>query len=208
MTLGLKKTILAILSFAFIIISCRNRINWKNLSEADLENFRKEFNLPKEKTFRLDTNYIQYLFSLDTAKYGTEIQNHYQPLQASYYDNTGTLISFHTNCYASAGIPDDSDFNWNHQNAFASFVPKTVAPVDSILPLNKQLSFIKTFEYKPIDTTGFAAFDYTVIVYWSKHYLGVKNSKSLIKIVSDNTALAGNKKVNVIYVNSENILYY
>ena len=208
MTLGLNKAILALLSFVLILISCKHRITWKNLSEADLENFRKEFNLPKEKTFRLDTNYFRYIFSLDTTKYAAEIHNHYQPLQATYYDNAGRLISFHINCYASPGIPDDSDFNWNQQNAFASFVPRTVAPVDSILPLNKHLSFIKTFEYKPIDTTGFATFDYTVIVYWSKHYFGVKNSKNLIKIVSDNAALAGNKKVNVIYVNSENILYY
>ena len=206
--MGLKTTILAILSFILIIISCRHRINWKYLSAADLENLRKEFNLPKEKTFRLDTNYFRYLFSLDTTKNAVEIHDHYQPLQATYYDNAGRLISFHINCYASAGLPDDSDFNWNQQNVFASFVPSTTAPVDCILPLNKHLSFIKTFDYKSIDTIGFAAFDYTVIVYWSKHYFGVKNSKNLIKVVSDNVALAGNKKVNVIYVNSENILYY
>ena len=208
MTLRLNKTILTICSFVVLISSCRHRINWKYLSRDDLEIFRKEFNLPKEKTFRLDTNYTRYLFSFDTTKYGAEIHNHYQPLQATYYDNTRRLISFHINCYASAGVPDDPDFNWNQQNAFASFVPRTVAPADSILPLDKHLTFIKTFDYKSIDTTGFAAFDYTVIVYWSKHYFGVKNSKNLIKIVSDNAALAGNKKVNVIYVNSENILYY
>jgi len=208
LTLGLKTTILAILSFILIIISCRHRINWKYPSAADLENFRKEFNLPKEKTFRLDTNYIRYLFSFDTTRYADQIKNHYQPIQALYYDKYGSLVSFHINCYAAVGIANNSDFNWNQQNVFASFVPRTTAPVDSVLPLNKHLSFIKTFDYKSIDTIGFAAFDYTVIVYWSKHYFGVKNSKNLIRIVSHNVALAGNKKVNVIYVNSENILYY
>lgn len=206
--MGLKKIIFIVLSFVLFIISCRNRVNWKYLSQEDLGNFRKEFNLPEERTFRLDTNYILYLFSLDTAKYADEIQNHYQPLQATYYDNTGRLISFHINCYASAGVPEGSAFNWNQQNAFASFVPRTVTPVDTILPLNKHLSFIKTFDYKPIDTTGFATFDYTVIVYWSKHYFGAQNCKNLIKIVSDNVTLAGATKVNVIYVNSENIMYY
>lgn len=206
--MGLKKTILPILPLLLIIVSCRHSTNWRSLSQADLENFRKEFNLPKEKTFRLDTNYVRYLFSLDTTKYAAEIHNHYQPLQATYYDNAGRLISFHINCYASSDGSNNEDFNWNQQNAFASFVPRTVAPVDSILSLYKHLSFIKTFDYKPIDTTGFAAFDYTIIVYWSKHYLGIKNSKNLIKIVSDNAALASDKKVNVIYVNCENILYY
>src|SRR5688572_1993256 len=133
-------------------------MNLKYLSQKDLENFRKEFNLPKEKTFRLDTNYIRYLFSIDTAKYADKIQNHYQPLQATYYNKTGKLISFHTNCYASAGIADGLDFDWNQQNAFASFVPKTVVPLDSIFSLSRHLSFVKTFDNKPIDTTGFSRY--------------------------------------------------
>jgi hypothetical protein len=144
LTLGLKKTIVTFLSFALIIISCRHKINWKYLSQEDLENSRREFNLPKEKTFRLDTNYIRYLFSFDTTRYADQIKNHYQPIQALYYDRNGQLVSFHINCYASTGIPD-SDLNWNQQNAFASFVPRTVAPVDSILPLNKHLSFYENF---------------------------------------------------------------
>ena len=204
--MGLKKTILTICSFVVIITSCKHRINWKYLSKEDLENFRKEFNLPKEKTFRLDTNYTRYLFSLDTTKYAVEIQNHYQPIQAAYYDKKGNLISFHTNCYASAGIPDGHDFNWNQQNAFGYFVPRTIAPIDSILPLSHHLSFIKTFDNKPIDTTGFSAFDYTIIIHWGKK-LWPKDSKSLIKIVSENTALVDNKKLNIIYVNSDDILH-
>ena len=205
--MGLKKTIFIVFSIITTTLSCRHKINWKYLSQKDLEILRKEFNLPKEKTFRLDTNYIHYLFSLDTLKYADQIKNHYQPIQASYYDRSGQLISFHINCYAGIDTSDNKDLNWNPGNAFASFVPKTVAPLDSILPLYKHLSFIKTFDYKPIDTSGFATFDYTIIVYWSKHYLGDKNSKNLIKVVSDNIALTDNKKVNIIYVNSENILY-
>lgn len=203
--MGLKKTILTILSFVIIIFSCRQRINWKYLSQEDLEDFRKEFNLPKEKTFRLDTNYIRYLFSLDTTKYAGEIQNHYQPIQASYYDKKGNLISFHTNCYASAGIPDNLDFNWNQQNAFEYFVPRTITPIDSILPLSRHLSFIKTFDNKPIDTAGLAAFDYTIIIHWVKKWR-TKDSKNLIKIVSNNANLAVNKKLNIIYVNSDDAL--
>jgi len=199
-----QKTILATLLFV-LIISCRSRIHWKFLSQDNLENFRKEFNLPKEKTFRLDTNYVRYLFSIDTTKYAGEIQNHYQPIQAAYYDNRGKLISFHTNCYASAGIPDDLDFNWNQLNAFSFFVPRTIAPIDSILPLSRHLSFIRTFDNKPIDTTGFSSFDYTVIIHWGKKW-HPEDSKNLIKIVTDNANLAVNKKVNIIYANSDDAL--
>src|SRR4030095_359290 len=184
LALGLKKTILAILSFVLIIISCRHRINWKNLSQEDLENFREEFNLPKEKTFRLDTNYIRYLFHFDTIRYADQIKNHYQPIQALYYDRNGQLVSFHINCYAGIDVPGKDDLNWNQENAFATFLPKSVAPFDSILPLMKHLSFIKTFDNKPIDTIGFSAFDYTIIIHWGKRWRP-KDSKNLIKIVSD-----------------------
>ena len=201
--MGLKRTILAIFSFVLILISCRNRINWKYLSQEDLENFRKEFDLPKEKTFRLDTNYIRYLFSFDTTKYADQIKNHYQPIQALYYDRNGQIVSFHINCYASTGIPG-SDFNWNQQNAFKNFVPRTVAPLDSILPLSKHL-FIRTFDNRPIDTAGFSAFDYTIVVHWGKKWRP-SDSKNLIKIVSNNANLAVNKKINIIYVNSDDAL--
>ena len=204
MALDLKKTILVILPFVLILISCKHRINWKYLSQEDLENFRKEFNLPKEKTFRLDTNYIRYLFSIDTTRYADQIKNHYQPIQALYYDRDGQLVSFHINCYASTGIPD-SDFNWNQQNAFENFVPRTAAPLDSILSLSKHLSFIRTFDKSAIDTTGFSAFDFTIIIHWGKKWRS-NDSKNLINIVSNNANLAWKKKLNIIYVNSDDAL--
>ena len=202
--MGLKKTIVAILSFVLIIISCRHRINWRYLSEADLENFRKEFNLPKEKTFRLDTNYRRYLFSFDTTKYADQIKNHYQPIQALYYDRD-QLVSFHINCYAGIDVSGKDDLNWDQENAFASFLPKSVVPVDSLLPLSKHLSFIKTFDNKPIDTTGFSAFDFTIIIHWGKKWRS-NDSKNLINIVSNNANLAGKKRLNIIYVNSDDAL--
>ena len=200
--MDVKKIIPIIFSFVLIIISCRHRTNWKYLTKEDLENFRKEFNLPKEKTFRLDTNYTRYLFSFDTLRYSDAILNHFQPLQAIYYDKKGQMISFHTNCYASAGLQDNRDFKWDQQNAFASFVPKTVVPLDSILPLFRHLSFIRTFDNKSIDTTGFSRCDYTVIIHWGEK-IWPKESKNLIKIVTDNANLALNKKVNILYVNSD-----
>jgi hypothetical protein len=204
--LNSKLAILISLLFP-IIISCKNKIYWEYLTHDDLENFRRELNLPKEKTFRLDTNYIRYLFSLDTSKYAREIHDHYQPIQVCYYDKLGKMISFHINCNASIGIPEKADFNWNQQNAFASFVPKTVVPLDTIMPLSKHLDFIKTFDHQAIDTTGFADFDYTIIIHWGKSWRPT-DSKNLIKIVTENVATAINKKINVLYVNSDGAFYY
>jgi len=152
------------------------------LSFTDLENLRQEFNLPREKT----------------------IQNHYQPIQATYYDKTGRLISFHINCYAGLGVKGKNDLNWNQQNAFASFVPNSIAPLDTILPLTKHLQFIKTFDNKPIDTTGFSAVDYTIIIHWGKN-LRPKDCRNLFKIVKENSLLAKGKNVNILYANNDNL---
>jgi hypothetical protein len=173
------------------------------LSSDDLEKLSQEFGLPKGHSFTLDTTYIHYLFSLDTLKYATEIKNHYQPIQAVYYNKQGRLISFHINCYAGIGVEDKKAFNWNQQNAFATFVPKSVVPPDSILSLQKHLHFLKTFDNKQIDTSGFSTFDYTVIIHWCKKWRP-NDSKNLCAIVKENSTLAKDKKVNILYVNDDN----
>lgn len=168
-----------------------------------MEIIRQEFNLPKDKTFIIDTNYIHYLFSLDTSKYANQIKNHYQPIQANYYNKAGHLISFHINCYAGLGVQGKEELNWNQKNAFESFLPKSVVPLDSILALSKHLEFIKTFDNKSIDTTGFAAFDYTIIIHWGKKWRP-QDCQNLFTIVEKNATLADNKKVNILYVNDDN----
>jgi hypothetical protein len=178
-------------------------VHRKRYSASELETIRQEFSLPKEKTFMLDTNYIHYLFSLDTSKYANEIQNHYQPIQATYYNKAGELVSFHINCYAGLGVKDKDDLNWDQQNAFASFIPKSVVPVDSILPLSKHLQFLKTFDNTAIDTTGFSNFDYTIIIHWSKKWRP-RDCQNLFEIVKRNASLANDKNINILYVNSDN----
>jgi len=87
---------------------------------------------------------------------------------------------------------------------FSSFIPKTIAPLDSILSLQRHLSFIKKFDGKPIDTSGFYLNDYTIIIHWSKK-LYPEGSKKLIKIINDNIGLAASKKINLIYVNTDDL---
>ncbi len=186
-----------------MISSCLQRTGRKKLSSADLKTLMLEFELPPEKTFVLDEKFINYLFSLDTTKYGDEIKNHYQPIQASYYDKTGHLLSFHINCYAGIGVKDGDDLNWNQRNVFSTFVPKTVAPLDTILTLSNHLRFIKTFGNKPIDTTGFSKYDYTIIVHWFTTSRK-RDSKNLCDLVKKNSLLAVSQKVNILYVNDDN----
>ena len=197
-----KYIILEIL-FIIFILSCHHKPKPKVFSSIELERISKEFKLPKEQSFMLDTGYVHYLLSLDTSKYANEIQNHYQPIQALYYDKAGNLISFHINCYAGFGVKDGDQLNWNQLNVFSSFVPKTIVPLDTILSLSKHLQFIKTFENKSIDTTGFSSFNYTVIIHWGKTWRP-KDCINLFNIVNENILLAKIEKVHVLYVNDDN----
>jgi hypothetical protein len=196
------RNLIVLILLLVTVSSCRHSLRHKIYSGSDLEAVREEFNLPQEKTFMLDTSYTRYLFSFDTLKYANQIKNHYQPIQATYYNKAGELVSFHINCYAGLGVEDKDDLNWNQQNAFGLFIPKTVAPIDSILPLSKHLQFLKTFDNKNIDTTDFATFDYTVIIHWGKKWRP-RDCQNLFDIVNKNVSLA-NKKVNILYVNNDN----
>jgi hypothetical protein len=194
---------IAFLVMLLLFLSCKNKSTNKLLSAADVELLSKEFNLPVNKMFQLDKSYIKFLFSLDTSKYADAIQNHYQPIQATYYNKQGRLISFHANCYAGIGVKEDEELNWNQQNAFASFVPVSVVPLDSILPLATHLQFIKNFQHEYIDTTGFSKYEYTVIIHYGKKWRPT-DSKNLIKLVKQNMLPAKAETVNILYVNNDN----
>lgn len=188
----------------FLILSCHSESSQKRMTAEEFKSLCEEFNLPEEKTYLLDKNFIKYLFSLDSIKYKEEIKNHYQPIQATYYNKTGKLVSFHINCYAGIGIDDNEVLNWNQQNAFDNFIPRSAAPVDSILPLPKHLSFVRTFDNNPIDTTGYSSFDYTIIIHWGRKWRPV-DSQNLISIVKENLKLVKNKSINILYVNNDKI---
>lgn len=185
-----------------IFFSCKERKGRHNLTKSELETISSEYDLPTSKTFILNTKYIDYILSMNKIHTAEQLRNHYQPLQAVYYNKQGQLVSFHTNCYAGAYGNDSIPLNWNHHKIFEKFPPKTSTPIDSILPLSKHLQYIQTFDRKPIDTAGFAEFDYTIIVHWVKNWKA-EEVKSLIKFVTGNSKLAGNKKINLLFVNND-----
>jgi len=186
-----------------LLNSCSHRNKNRVYTSSELESIRQEFNLPKDKTFILSTSYLPYLFSLDSAKFGLEIKNHYQPIQAAYYDKTGRLVSFHINCYAFNENNDTTTLEWNKKNAFDKFIPITSAPLDTIISLKKHLEFLKTFQNHTVDTSVLAKYDYTVIVHFSNVFRP-NDSKNLIELVKSNTRLAIGKSVNIFYVNVDN----
>ena len=193
-----------ILAFVLGLTSCSSIIqglygikNPKELNDRKIIRYSEKYNIPLTDNYELDSAYLTFLSSLDTANFKEQIKNHYQPLQVLYYDKTGQLESFQINCYAG-GFPN---LNWDRDGILTSFPPLEQSPVDSIVPLDVQLKYLRPFPSTSVFSTQ--DYDYTVVVYWSR-YMG-RQSKRLVGFVNENLKLSKDKTVRVIYVNTDNI---
>lgn len=201
--MNLRLTIL-ILILVFGLTSCSSIIQGlygikqpKELNDQTIIRYSEKYNIPLTDNYKLDTAYLTFLSSLDSTRFKEQIKNHYQPLQALYYNKTGQLESFQINCYAG-GFPN---LDWNGDNIFTTFPPQEQAPTDSIIPLDFQLKYLQPLS----QTNRFSIenYDYIVIVYWNR--LMGRQSKHLIHFVQENYKLAKDYNVKIIYVNTDNI---
>jgi hypothetical protein len=142
-----------------IILKTFGMKKMKVLSNDQILKQGSKYNIPEKDSYELDSTYVDYIFSLDSVKNKIESKNHFQPLQALYYDQTGQLKSFHINCNAG-GFPN---LKWNRFGTFDEFIPKQQTPLDSILPLEKHLEFIIPLNNNSIDKID--EYDYIVIVH-------------------------------------------
>ncbi|MBS1652294.1 MAG: hypothetical protein JSU07_09820 [Bacteroidetes bacterium] len=184
-------------SCSFIFTKIFGIKNIKAVNKKTIIHYSKKYHIPINDSYELDTSYFSFLQSIDTAKFKSEIKNHYQPLQALYYNKTETLISFHINCNAG-GFPN---LKWNRNGIMTSFPPKQQTKVDTIIPLKTQLKHLT-----PVFTSKKNlpdSVDYLVIVYWSR-FMG-RQSKKLIQQVQKNCQIEPIKKIKILYANNDNV---
>ena len=158
--------------------------------------FLKQQKINDPVIYFIDTHYKKQLQKLsnDTVL----LKHHLQPLQASYYNKEGKLISFQINCNAP-GFPN---LNWNYKKVMEAFPPEYQAPVDTLLNLQTHLKFLKSNSNKQIETEK--NFDYIITVNWAGFLK--KQSIGLINAVNENIKLnLENKKIKIIYVCSDNV---
>ena len=171
--------------------------NPKGLDDQTIIRYSEKYHIPLSDNYKLDTAYLTFLSSLDSINFKEQIKNHYQPLQVLYYNKTGQLKSFQINCYAG-GFPN---LDWNRDSLFTTFPPREQAPIDSIISIDLQLKYIHPLS-QTIDFSN-ENYEYIVIVYWNR--LMGRQSKRLIHFVQENSKLAKDYKVKIIYVNTDNI---
>jgi hypothetical protein len=193
------------ISLQFVLTGCSSIFSGsygikktKKLDEKIINRYAKKFNIPNTDNYELDTAFTSFLFIQDTSIYTQQqLNNHFQPLQALYFDISGSLKSYQVNCYAG-GFPN---LNWNRQGIFNEFIPKQQAPIDSLLTLTTQLNFLKPLSKSYLISTE--SYDYVIVVYWSR-FMG-RQSKRFIRIIQKNIQLEKTKKVKIIYANNDNI---
>lgn len=185
--------------------------NPHKLNDKKIIRTAKRLKIQETQLFQLDTSFYSALKAFDTIqcdslsalsvqeakqKIKKYINNHIQPLQAMYFDESGKLVSFQINCYAG-GFPN---LKWNRDSILEYFPPKKQAPIDSLVSqvmLSKYLlSNPASEKLVPINK------EFTVYVFWSK-FMGRQNRRFL-RYIRNNAALAQNKKVNFLFVNTDN----
>ncbi len=169
----------------------------KAVDEKKILQLCQEYNIPLEDSYELDTVYSTFLLSRDKVLYKQQIKNHYQPLQALYFDKVGQLISFQINCNAG-GSPN---LAWDRDSILTTFPPKQQTKLDSLLSLDTQLKFLRPLTKS--STFNVADYDYIVIIYWNRFMN--RQSKRFINFIQTNSKLSKDKKVKIIYANNDNI---
>lgn len=196
----LLSTLLSLTSCMALVKSIYGVQDAKIVTDRELEEFSTKLKIPSADSYSLDTNYLTYLYSFDTTTFKHQIQNHYQPLQALYFDKTGRLAKYYINCYAG-GFPI---LKWNRKGNLKDFPPKGQAPLDTLLTLDQQLALISVINNaEPLD---FTLYDYTVFIYWN-HFMK-RHSRHLIKSIRKNCGRASVYNVKIVYVNNDNFFVH
>ena len=170
------------------------------LSNEEIVKSSKKFKLDQQNNYRLDTLYLSYLLNLDTSRLKEQIKNHYQPLQALYFNANGDLVKFYINCYAG-GFPQ---LKWNRDGMLDSFLPKDQAPTDTLINLKKLSTYLIPVSH---ETKAFSkdSSDYFIFIFWNK--CTKRHSKRLIKNIRQNVSKAGNNKIRLTFVNYDAVFY-
>ncbi len=154
------------------------------------------YGIPRSESYEMDSSYFSVAAALDTIRYKRDQKNLMQPLQALYFDASGSLISYSVNC-SVGGFPN---LKWNRYGAFDQFPAAKSVELDTMNTLNNHLLHINPLNNAPFP--DLRTYDYTVLVYWCR-FMG-RQSKRLVRIVQDNVRLGEGKKIMVLYVNTDN----
>jgi hypothetical protein len=166
-----------------------------------IKKYAHKYKIPEQSLFLLDTSYLSFIDSV-RLKEPLHAKNHFQPLQALYFDASGRMISLHNNCNAG-GFPN---LKWNRDKILESFVPSSQTELDSLMNFQDQLDFLRTINGGTIILSDYDTASYNVVVYWNV-FMG-RQSKRLIRFVKENCELAEEDSVKLWFANDDDFFQY
>ncbi len=184
-------------SCGFLMKTTAGIKNPKIMDEKLHTRYLKKMKAPRDQAYLIDTNYINFLKVNDTLHFREQKKNHYQLIQAIYYGHNQFQEAWFINCYAP-GFPH---LNWNIENKFATFPPKTAAPLDSLVSFDRLIAHAYSFKNHIKHTVGKNE-PYTVVFIWNR--LLKKDSKRLHKILLANLKMCP-EPYRIIYINNDNL---
>ncbi len=201
------KTVTSFLLTCFLFSSCsfiaKELVGFRScqvLSEKKHKRLLRKMGATYDHAFLIDTNYINYLNLEDTVYKRFQKKNHAQPIQALYFGHQPYPEAWFINCYAP-GIPN---LNWNIDNAFGTFPPKSPVPLDSLLSFQQLFGLTIPLAGNPIPENSLAT-PYTVVIIWNRFIF--RQSKRLNKYVQQNLKNSG-VPYRIFYINNDNIFAF
>ena len=173
----------------------------KQPAECDLEEiiaYSDKFGITANSSYYLDTTYLYDL--LHFGKNDTILRNNLmQPLQIRFYHKTDTLLSLHLNCTAG-GFPN---LKWNKRGQLNTIPPNFTVDVDTCLLFCKDVKYLIPTSNDCHSFDYYNNADYNIILFWSVFMN--RQSKILIREIQDYQKRFPDKKMNVLYVNTDKI---
>lgn len=171
--------------------------NPKVMDDKRHAHYLKKIGAPEAEAYLIDTNYVHFLEVDDTAHFRVQKKNHYQAIQAIYYGHHPFQEAWFINCYAP-GFPK---LNWNVDNNFAAFPPKTAAPLDTLLSFDRLIGHAQAYKNHQKHQVGKDE-PYTVVFIWNRFMF--RETKRLHKLLKENLKLC-KEPYRIIYINNDNI---
>ena len=157
-----------------------------------------KFGIPANSSYCLDTTYLSDI--LQSGKNDTVLRNNLmQPLQIRFYQRTDTLLSLQLNCTAG-GFPN---LKWNKRGQLDTIPPNFTVDVDTCLQFCKDVKYLIPISNDCHSIDYYNNADYNIILFWSVFMN--RQSKILIREIQNYQKRFPDKKMNVLYVNTDNI---
>lgn len=173
----------------------------KQPNDYDLEEitaYSSKFGIPDGDSYILDTTYLSDI--LQFCKNDTLLRNNLmQPLQIRFYQKTDTLLSLHLNCTAG-GFPN---LKWNKRGQLDTIPPRYSVSIDTCLLFSKDIKYLIPIGNNHNPDKDYTTADYNIILFWSVFMN--RQSKILIREIQNYQKRFPDKKMNVLYVNTDKI---